>query len=169
MSRKVRATALGALLVTLIGVWVVSAGSQAPPTRTTLTFFDPRKTNFEKEIDEGRQGFSPGDWGLFIENLKDPDTCDPAGKIIGRFTVSKFIGEENAFFLLDFGFRLPDGTITGYHAGKFFDFESATRNHLAVTGGTQTYKDATGEFSLESGLEMCGTRGDLITVDLLLS
>lgn len=171
MSKKARATALGTLVVSAIGLWVFSAGSvssQAPPARTTLTFFDPNKTNFEKFIDVGREDFSPGDYSIFIENLKDPDTCEGAGKIIGKFTISKVVGRENAFFVVDFGFRLPDGTITGYHAGKFSDFASDTRNHLAVTGGTQVYEDATGEFTLDEDTQMCGTRGALITVDLLL-
>ena len=171
MSKKQRATALGVLaasLIGLLGASAISVSSQVPPSRTTLTFFDPRKTDFQKFIDEDGKGFSPGDWSVFIENLKDPETCDPAGRIIGRFTTSKPVGQQDAFFLLDFGFRLPDGTITGYHAGKFSDFESATRNHLAVTGGTQPYKDASGEFTIDSGQEMCGTKGDLITVDLLL-
>jgi hypothetical protein len=170
MSRTQKATVLGVLAASVIMLlaFAVSVSSQVPPSRTTLTFFDPRKTDFQKFIDEDGKGFSPGDWSMFIENLKDPETCDPAGKIIGRFTISKLVGQQDAFFLLDFGFRLPDGTITGYHAGKFSDFESATRNHLAVTGGTQPYKDASGEFIIDGGQQMCGTKGDLITVDLLL-
>lgn len=171
MSMKQRATAYGVLaacVIGLLGASAVSVSSQVPPSRTTLTFFDPRRSDFEKFINEDGKGFSPGDWAVFIENLKDPETCDPAGKIIGRFTVSKLVGEQNAFFLLDFGFRLPDATITGYHVGKFSDFESATRNHFAVTGGTHTYKDASGDFTIESGQQMCGSKGDLITVDLLI-
>jgi hypothetical protein len=170
MNKNLRATSLGVLVASL-GLLAVSSfpvSSQVPPSRTTLTFFDPIKTDFGKFINEGRRGFSPGDEFLFIENLKDPETCEGAGRIIGKFTVSKLVGQENSFVLADFGFRLADGTITGYHAGKFTDFESATRNHLAVTGGTQIYRDASGEFTIDTGQQMCDSKGDIITVDLLL-
>jgi hypothetical protein len=165
-------TAVVVSVIGLSGLIVGSAipvASQQPPERTTLTFFDPRRTDYDKFVNAGRRGFSPGDVLLFIEKLRDPETCDPAGRIIGKFTVSKLVGRQNAFFQLDFGFRLPDGTITGYHAGKFSDFESETRNRIAVTGGTDAYRDATGEFTIvPSEDKMCGSRGDLITVDLLL-
>jgi hypothetical protein len=166
-SRKIAATSAIIAVAVIVGA-AVPVSSQQPPERTTLTFFDPRNTNFEKFINQGPKSFGPGDAVLFIEKLKDPESCERAGKIIGRFTVSKTLGRENAFFLADFGFRLADGTITGYHAGKFSDFESETRNHLAVTGGTQAYRDATGEFTIGARQELCGSKGDLITVDLLL-
>jgi hypothetical protein len=165
------AAAVAASVVALSALIVGSAipvASQEPPERTTLTFFDPRRTDYDKFVNAGRRGFSPGDVLLFIEKLKDPETCDRAGKIIGKFTVSKLAGKQDAFFLLDFAFRLPDGTITGYHGGKFSDFESETRNRLAVTGGTQPYRDATGEFTIVQSDKMCGSKGDLVTVDLLL-
>ena len=162
--RRVAAGSVVAVVAVIVGS-AIPVSSQQPAERTTLTFFDPRRSDFEKFINEGRRGFSAGDRFLFIENLKDPETCDPAGKIVGQFTVSKVTGQEDAFFLLEFGFRLPDGTITGYHVGKFSGFEG---DHLAVTGGTQAYRDASGEFSIQSRQEMCGSRGDLITVDILL-
>jgi hypothetical protein len=171
MKKRWRGTALVVSVIGLIGLIVGSAipvASQQPAERTTLTFFDPRKTDYDKFVNEGRRGFSPGDVLLFIEKLKDPDTCDRAGKIIGKFTVSKLTGKEDAFYLLDYNFRLPNGTITGSNGGKFSDFESRARNHLPVTGGTETYKDATGEFTIVQSGKMCGSRGDLITVDLLL-
>jgi hypothetical protein len=171
MSKKWRRRAVAASAITVIAVMAGAAipvSSQQPAERTTLTFFDPRKTDYQKFIDVDGKQFSPGDYNLFIEKLRDPETCDPAGRIIGKFTVVKPVGKQDALFLLDFGFRLPDGTITGYHPGKFSDFESETRNHLAVTGGTHAYKDATGEFTITDAGKMCGTRGDLITVDLLL-
>jgi hypothetical protein len=172
MKKRRGGAALAVSVIGLIALIVGSAipvASQQPAERTTLTFFDPRRTDYDKFVNAGRRGFSPGDVLLFIEKLRDPETCDRAGKIIGKFTVSKLVGRQNAFFLLDYNFRLPDGTITGSHGGKFSDFESDTRNHLAVTGGTHAYRDATGEFTIvQSEDKMCGSRGDLITVDLLL-
>jgi hypothetical protein len=169
MRKRRLAACAGALLVIVpLVLWALPASSQQPGQRTTLTVFDPRKTPFDKDINEGGKGFGPGDWNVFRENFLDPETCEDAGFVIGRFTFVKPIGRENGLFLLDGGAFLPDGKITFYANGRFSEFENPDTGLLAVTGGTDVYKDATGEIRFSERQPLCDTRGELITIDLLL-
>lgn len=148
--------------VVLLGT-VGPVGSQLPAERQTITLFDPRATEYERNFNEGKKGFSPGDLSLFIEKQLDPDTCEKAGQVIGRIQVVKIVGQENAIFTGDFTVTLDGGKITAYGAARFSEFEQP--GIFAVTGGTETYKDASGEVSFAEA-ELCGKKGDLITIDI---
>jgi hypothetical protein len=50
-------------------------------------------------------------------------------------------------------------------AAWFTEFEG-TDPVFAVTGGTETYRDASGEVSFQEEVELCGTRGSLTTIDI---
>ena len=139
--------------------------SQQPAERQTFTLFDPRATDFEKFINQGKRGISPGDVILFVEKQLDPDTCERAGKLVGRIQIIKRAGRENALFQGDFTLQLSGGKITAAGAGKFSDFMS-TDPMFAVTGGTETYRDASGEVTLTEDVEMCGKKGSLTTIDV---
>lgn len=158
------------LVLTLMTVTVIAfalpAGSQQPAARSTITLFDPNKTDWDKLVDQGRKGFSAGDHVLFIENQLDPETCDRRGKIIGHLVISRIIGEENAWFVGDFTLRLPDGKITAYGAARFAEFEVTDKGIFAVTGGTDTYRDASGEVMIQEDVTRCDRKGALITVDI---
>jgi hypothetical protein len=156
-----------ALSVALVG-WLSPATSQQPPERTTLVFVDPIRTGFEENINEGSKQFGPGDWSVFRDPELDPDTCNRAAVVQGRFTTVKLLGEADAAFVVDGAAILPDGKITFYFAGKFADFESDEGLTGAITGGTGAYRDARGQISLTDGGRQCDRRVDLITVDLLL-
>lgn len=144
------------------------AGSQQPAERQSITLFDPRNTPYDKDVDNGKEGFSPGDEFLFIETLKDPDTCEKAGRLVGHGQVVKFIGKNDGLITIDVTADLENGKILGGGAVQFSEFETAAGSPLfAVTGGTKTYRDASGEVSFGADrVDLCGTRGDLITFDL---
>jgi hypothetical protein len=157
------------LVLVLVGLVVIAVpvGSQQPPERRTLTLFDPNKTNYEKFIDEGRQGFSPGDMILFIDAQFDPHTCERRGSLVGRLVISRvFRQQENAWFTGDFTLSLPDGKITVAAAAKFTEFEQQERGVFAVTGGTGAYRDASGEVFIQEDVTLCDRKGSLTTLDI---
>ena len=49
--------------VVLLGT-VGPVGSQLPGERQTITLFDPRATEYERNFNEGKKGVSPGDVSL---------------------------------------------------------------------------------------------------------
>ena len=166
MRKAVRLVALvGAVSAVMLVANPGPVVSQQPAERQTLSFFDPRATDFEKFLNEGRRGISPGDTILFVEKQLDPETCERAGKLVGRIQIVKRAGRENALFHGDFTLLLSSGKITAAGAGKFSDFMS-TDPMFAVTGGTETYRDASGEVTLTEDVEMCGKKGALTTVDV---
>ena len=145
------------------------ASSQAPPQGRTLTFFDPGKTDFEKNVNVGPKRFSSGDWTVLKDRFFDTETCEKAGVLLGRFTFVKSIGDRNGYFLMDGGMLLPDGRITFYWPGKFSDFGEADApptDGAAVTGGTGPYEGAGGTVTVQEGVEMCDRAGALVTVQL---
>jgi hypothetical protein len=156
----------GLVLGLIFGAMAVPATSQGPNERTTLTVFDPNKTEYSKDIDEGRKGFSPGDWNVSVEKVLDPETCERAGKAIIRFTFVRSIGRNDGNFIVDFTYQRPDGKLTAYSAGRFKQFEGGFA--FPVTGGSGAYKDAGGEVTLEENVEHCDKKGALLTFDLAL-
>jgi hypothetical protein len=152
----------------LVTSMLTPATSQQQAQRTTLTFFDPRATDFEKEINEGGRGFGAGDWAVIKDSLFDPATCEKVATAIARSTFIKLIGQRDGYFMFDGGVFLADGKVTIHFPGRFSEFESPGGLTGAVTGGTGAYRDARGDITVTDGGRMCDTRGDLITVDLLM-
>ena len=163
---KMRITgALAVVAALAVMVTAIPAGSQAPQERQTLTFFDPNKTDYERFINEGKQGLSPGDVIMFIEKQLDAESCEPNGQLVGKLQIIKTIGDRDALYSGDFTLRLPNGKITAGGAGKFSEFNTA-EPIFAVTGGTETYRDASGEVTIEEDVTLCGKKGALVTVDI---
>ena len=159
------------LAVTLVAVMIVAialpAGSQQPQQRTTITMFDPNKTNWEKFIDQGRKDFSPGDTILFVDAIFDPETCARRATLIGRLSISKRVGRQNAWFLGDFTLKQADGKLIAEGAAKFSEFAQTDKGVFAITGGTDAYRDASGEVKFqEDEVTRCDRRGTLFTVDI---
>ena len=155
------------LVVIMIVAIAMPAVSQQPQPRTTMTFFDPNKTNWERIVDERREGFSTGDTNLFVDAQFDPETCERRGTLIGHIVISKPLGERNAWFIGDFTLKLPDGKVLAQGAAKFAEFEQIDKGVFAVTGGTDAYRDVSGEVKFQSEqVEMCDRRGTLFTVDI---
>ena len=163
-----RKTAAVSAFVLLVGGLLLGslqpAVSQAPGGQT-LTFFDPRVTDFEKEIDEGRSGFSAGDWSVMKDRFFNPETCEKAGDLVARFTFVKSAGRNDGYFLMDAGMITPDGNLTFYWPGRFSEFENQT-NGGAITGGTGAYTGASGTVRVQEDQQLCDKRGALVTVEL---
>lgn len=165
-----RRTAAALASAVLVGGFLIAglqpAVSQAPGN-VTLTYFDPRATDFEKQIDEGRKGFSAGDWSVIKDRVFDPDTCAKAGDFLGRFTFVKAVGRNNGYFIVDASVLTPDGKLTVYWPGKFSEFESlAAGGGGAITGGTGIYAGAGGTITVEEDVQMCEKTGAVITIEL---
>jgi hypothetical protein len=165
MRKSTSIVLLATMALAAITAAAVPAGSQAPPERQTITLFDPRKTNYERFINEGRADLSPGDRILFVEKQFDPETCERVGKLTGHITIIKLIGRQNALYAGDFTVALVGGKIVAGGAGTFAEFEG-DKPVFAVTGGTETYRDASGEVSFQEDVELCGKKGDLVTIDV---
>lgn len=165
--RKVAVLALAAVAMSAIVMLGTAGpvGSQAPAERQTITLFDPRGSEYDKDIDAGKEGFSPGDEFLFIEKQLDPETCEKVGSLIGHGQVVQFLGDNDGRITIDVTLDLDGGKIMAYGAAKFSDF-AGTEPPFAVIGGTGTYRDASGEVSFEEKVELCGKRGDLTIIDV---
>lgn len=161
-------TLSAALSAVMAAGTLVPAISQPPEERTTITWFDPRATDFEKDLDFGKKNFSAGDMAVIKDTMFDPETCEKAGTLLLRFQVVKFAGREDAFFIDDGGVLLPDGKMSFHLIGKFSEFASEGGAAGAVIGGTGPYRDVTGEIRVTEDHRMCDARGSLITADLLL-
>ena len=166
--RKLAVLALAVVALSVV-VMFGTAGpvvSQQPAERQTITMFDPKATTFDKFLNEGKRGISPGDTILFIENQLDPETCERMGQLVGRIQVVKSVGTRDALYDGQFSVNLDSGKIVAAAAAKFSEFEGG-EPVFAVTGGTGTYKDASGEVTFgPEKVDLCGTRGDLVTIDI---
>jgi hypothetical protein len=151
------------------GLLLSPAASQQELQRTTITLFDPNKGGFEKGIDERPLNkFGAGDWAVFRDPFFDPETCERAGWNHGRSVVIKPLDQGDAVAMFDGGIVLPDGKLAFQFMGTFGEGDSPEGAKIAVTGGTGAYKDARGEVTFTSGVELCDRRGSLAVVDLLL-
>lgn len=155
------------LVAVMVAVIALPAVSQQPNPRNTLTFFDPNKTNWERLIDAGRKDFSPGDTILFVDPVFDPETCERRAILTGQIVISKLVGEENAWYMGNFTIKLADGKIVAAAAAKFAEFEQTEKGVFAVTGGTDAYRDASGEVKFQDEeVTMCDRKGTQFTVDI---
>ena len=167
-----RALFIGGLAATLSAVLVagflVPAISQQSGGREELNLClqEGRDSGYDVDVDVRAKNFGPGDYSLFTDKLFNKETKEPAGHDVGRFTVVKFIGENDAEFILDVTAITPQGRITLYGAGRFSGFNKGLR--LAVTGGTGRYNNATGG-ALVSGAKCLGKKGTKIALDLTLN
>jgi hypothetical protein len=160
---------LGSLLALVVtAALVVPATSQPPAERTTIAFFDPNATDFEKPLNFGKKAFGPGDMVLIKDTMFDPETCEKAGTLLMRVQVVKYAGRDDGFIIDDGGVLLPDGKLSFHLIGKFSEFGDEAGAAGAVIGGTGPYRDATGEVRITEDHRMCDKRGVLITADLLL-
>jgi hypothetical protein len=149
----------------LMGVLAVPATSQPQPERMTITLFG-NDTDYEKHVRGSGDPFAPGDWHVYVDRLLDPETCEVAAKIVGRFVFVKRIGKYNGWYINEFTVTRPDGKITAYGGGTYGDFAKSDAV-FAVTGGTGAYRDASGDVSFDTEtVRLCGSRGQLSTIDI---
>jgi hypothetical protein len=140
-----------------------------PPKGITLKFFEPNGTSTDFNLDLGKKGFSPGDTGTSKAVQLDPETCEKNALVVGQFTYLAPIGKHNGYFgfvgaALIKGSGLLEGKLMFQFVGQFEGDASASG---AITGGTGPYKNAQGDVTLEDGVQACGKKGSLATVDLI--
>jgi hypothetical protein len=157
--RKVALTgAAAALVLAVVGVVGISAGSQAAEPSThkakTLTFdvvFSPLTIVATNNERDPNSPFSLGDEIVFHDQLfsKGKQVGDTVGSCVIAAITPETVANCNAVF------RLPGGNITA----QFVAIPGPTPKDVAVTGGTGTYRNVGGDGTLvEFGV---GNRGSL--------
>lgn len=151
--------------VALLAVPVVAWFAPASVASTQIQVLD-HEGPFEKELDLGKSGFSPGDITLGTHQLFDaasPTTV--VGRDFERLMVLRVIaGGQDADFIYDSTLRLAGGDVVLYGEGRFSDISSTEGATIAVTGGTGTYAGATGTATFTA----TENEGEfLISVDLI--
>jgi hypothetical protein len=162
-SWNVRAGVAASVLVAsgLLLAWL------APPAiaQTQIQVLD-HEGPYEKDLDLGKEGTSPGDVTFGSHPLYDAaDGTTVVGRDFERVTVLKVLsGGEDLDFVYDSTLRLDGNDIVVYGEGRYSDIFTPAGVTLAVTGGTGTYAGAKGEASFAA----TANEGEfLITIDLL--
>ena len=157
-----------AVLASLLGT-TVPVSSQIPPVRTVLRIFETNEGAIFQDVNEAPRGDwgGAGDWTVNTQKLLDPQTCERVGTNVGRFTVVRHVNDGALWVIADITSNLEDGRITIYGSFKTSEFSDESGVDHAVTGGTRTYRDATGEVVVKPA-RRCEQRGTLYRFDLLL-
>jgi hypothetical protein len=164
-----RLVALGVAAV-LVGSGVVIGGmvpavSQQQGTRT-FTVCEQFRTEYLKEIDVAKKGFSAGDTLLFANKVVNPQTGKGRGRLAGKAVIiRRFPKREDASFIADFSFLFPKGKLSIYAAGQESDL-LRRQVKFGITGGTGIYSRVRGEVVSEFG-KCRGKRGASYTLDLV--
>ena len=146
----------------VIGAMVPAASQQQG---TTFTVCDRNRGGYNKDVDLGKKGFSPGDQFLEIDTLRRPKSGAKVGKLVVRGSfVRIFRKRDDALFIVDFTATFRNGKISGYGYTRFSNFQ-AQGGKFAVVGGTESYNDVRGAVVVKSG--QCGGKpGTRITFNL---
>ncbi len=144
-----------------LGGSLVPAASQEPAAET-LTFCTQDQSGFDKAIDLGRKGFSPGDYSVSVKPLLDPATGARKGSSVSTFTFVQQIGRNGGRAYVEGTHELTDGKVTFYGSFKFSDDAVA----FAITGGTGAYSAVRGTITDRPG-RCRGRRGGTMTYQLM--
>jgi hypothetical protein len=161
-SRK-RVTAVAAtiaLTVVPIVAWLAAPSS----AQTQIRVLD-HEGPYEKELDLGKPGFSPGDVTLGSHQLFDADAPSTVvGRDFERLTILRVVAKgQDADFVYDSTLRFPEGDIVLYGEGRLSDVVSPDGATISVVGGTGSYAGAGGAATFTT----TDNEGEfLITVDL---
>jgi hypothetical protein len=128
---------------------LVPAASQGA---TTLELCEKNGKGFEKNINEGRKGFSSGDWSVGAVPIYSRNSGNKIGREVSRFLLVKRIGKRDGLGIVDVTANLPGGKLTIYGSFKFSAFRAGVT--LPVTGGTGKYAGARGVAKAQPG--KCG-------------
>jgi hypothetical protein len=135
----IRATAVAGATVIAGGLATTVASSSEADHSRTITLLD--RTTDEQDLDlDHSGGFGPGDVNVFTS-----DELDGSGRKVG-------VG--NGTITVAYGHVLVEGAVTLAGRGQItfagVDDLDATRGRLAVTGGTEEFRGASGELRFES-------------------
>ncbi len=142
---------------------MVPAASQQPGT--TFTVCDRNRGGYNKDVDLGKRGFSPGDQFLETDTLRRPKSGDKVGKLVLRGSIVRiFPKQQDALFIVDVTTTFRNGKVSGYGYSRFSKFQGEGAK-FAVVGGTGRYNNVRGAAVVKSG--RCGGKpGTRITFDL---
>jgi hypothetical protein len=164
-----RLVALG-VSATLVGSGVV-IGAMVPALpqqqgTTTFTVCEQFRTEYLKEIDVAKKGFSAGDTILFANRVVNPQTGKGRGRLVGKAVIiRRFLKREDASFIADFSFLFPKGKVSLYAAGQESDL-LRRQAKFGITGGTGSYSRVRGEVVSEFG-KCRGKRGARYTLNFV--
>ncbi|HYX79121.1 MAG TPA: hypothetical protein VE976_00795 [Actinomycetota bacterium] len=160
--RRATATVLSiALVVGPIVTWLAAPSS----AQTQIRVLD-HEGPYEKDLDLGKEGTSPGDLTLGSHALYDAD--DPTA-IVGhdfeRLTILRVrSGGEDLDFIYDSTLRFRGSDIVLYGEGRYSDIFTSEGVTVPVTGGTGIYAGASGTATFTATQNEGET---LITIDLI--
>jgi hypothetical protein len=155
------AVAATVLVVGVLIAWLAPASL----AQTQIQVLD-HEGPYEKTIDIGKPGFSPGDTILGTHPLFDAaDPSTVVGRDFERIQVLRIVaGGEDFDFVYDTTIRLDDGDIVAYGEGRISSVFAPGGASVPVTGGTGAYAGAAGVLSIAA----TETEGEfLITIDLI--
>ena len=133
--------AAGTVLLLVTGLSAFSSASASSSDDDTIELVS--KLVDSAELDLGKTGFSLGDQSLFTDDLYEDDEL--VGSDHGVCTVTRIDGSDTtlqcvATLVLD-----DRGQITLQAAVTFSESDETPTFTVAITGGTDEFKDATGE------------------------
>ena len=139
----------------------LATGSSASTGDTQIQVFKPDGP-YEKFVDVGKAGFSPGDQILQWQALLDPADGSMVGRVVARVEIVKHRGKDD-LFILDGTAKLEGGSIVFYGAARVSQFETGIA--FPVTGGSGIYEHASGKVTAVTD-KVSGTSGVLLSFDL---
>ncbi len=154
--------AASAVLLAGLGVAWLAPTSFAQPEIQVLDHEGP----YEKNVDVGKEGLSPGDVTLGSHQLFDAaDPTSVVGRDFERITVLRIVSKGQDFdFLYDSTLRFADGDIVLYGEGRISEVFTPEGVTIPVIAGTGTYRGMEGAATVTA----TQTEGEfLITVDLV--
>ncbi len=137
-----------------LGIGSLPAASQTEAQWTQINVYELAK-GYSKVVDERREGLSRGD--LILENLPifDAATDEKVGKTVTVITIVRGPA-DNPLIWIDCEVGLAEGVLVFSGGARFAEFFSDGAS-FAVTGGTGTYRDATGTVVVSHEERTAGT------------
>lgn len=156
---------LVAALVLAVGAIPLThnVGTAQAQTATQMQFFGPDGSGFERFVDVGRKGYSPGDDSFFSVKLVDTSTEEVAGRAVGLCTAI-VPSRTNTLQRCEFQVNLPTGSILAIASFRVAALEQGAP--LAIAGGTGDYNDVAGTLTLTNAKRQ-GKTGALIDIELI--
>jgi hypothetical protein len=160
--RVVTATSLtvGVLAAALVGWFAAPSIAQ-----TQIQVLD-REGPYEKDVDLGKVGTSPGDVSFESHPLVDPsDGTTVVGRDFERVTIFKILsGGDDLDFVYDSTLRLNGSDIVVYGEGRYSDIFTPDGLTISVVGGTGAFAGVRGTATVAATQK----EGEfLITIDLI--
>jgi len=128
----------------------------------TIALCEPDRGGYDRFVDVGKKGFSPGDHALFVDRLYRRSNGTRWGKGVGSVTV---VRTKDGLWLVDYTMATKGGKISS--DGFYRDSELRTGFKSPITGGTGAYDEARGTVALQRG-KCKGGPGLRFTLQLIL-